>query len=94
MRMYSFERLVYLGDAKFGVLVSRTGLSQSEKTSTTAVRLALSVLELLLTKEECQTLSVYGRNKHKTAMDEKKTCFKMWERNDGVLGLFSAHCLG
>ena len=58
--------------AKFGVLVSRKGLSQSEKTSTTAVRLALSVLELLLTKEECQTLSVYGRNKHKTCSHGRK----------------------
>ncbi|XP_048246522.1 uncharacterized protein LOC125377413 [Haliotis rufescens] len=60
----------FLGDPRHGIKVSAERLRACEEASTNPVKLALSLLPLLITKEDCKTLSVKGEAPGKRAMDE------------------------
>lgn len=70
--VFIFTGLVFLGDAKYGVEVNKARLHLSIVASTNMDKLALNLLELLVTKEECANLSIYGQGKGKVAMVESK----------------------
>jgi len=60
-----FEELVFLGDAKFGVKMNKDELSRCEEHSCTPEKLALNILEYLVTPEDCRDMTVYGCGKRK-----------------------------
>ena len=62
--------LVYLGESLFGVKMTRKDLSSCMELSTKPEKLALNLLEFLLTAEECKNLTVYGYGKKNNSMDK------------------------
>ncbi|XP_060597881.1 uncharacterized protein LOC132751680 [Ruditapes philippinarum] len=66
------DELVYMGSPQYGIKVPSSRLSAIEKASSSAGKLALGLLELVINKEECSTLSIYGQSKGKIAMDLNK----------------------
>ena len=65
----STSGLVYLGDAIYGVQMKKTNLERCIKHSSTPEKLASNLLEFLVTKEDCQDMTVYyGHGKAKKEM--------------------------
>lgn len=60
--------LVYLGDAIYGVQMKKMNLERCIKHSSTPEKLALNLLEFLVTKDDCQDMTVYGHGKMKKEM--------------------------
>jgi len=67
------EDLVYIGDSQYGIRVARQALERCEKTAKTPEKLALNLLEVVLTPEEISTCTLYGNTQHKKeAIEDKK----------------------
>ncbi|XP_060571870.1 uncharacterized protein LOC132730040 [Ruditapes philippinarum] len=64
--------LVYMGSPQYGIRIPSAPLSAIEKACSSAGRLALGLLELIINKEECSSLSIYGQSKGKVPMDVNK----------------------
>lgn len=60
--------LVYLGEVKYGVQMKKEELSKCLELSSTPEKLALNLLEFLVTKEDCRDMTVYGHGKQKKEM--------------------------
>jgi hypothetical protein len=68
-----FTELVSLGESRFNVYVRKDLLLRARSTSKTATKFALSVVEFLLTAEECRKdLTMYGEGRGKMAVDANK----------------------
>jgi hypothetical protein len=59
---------VYLGEAKYGVQLRKEELNRCLEMRSTPEKLALNLLEFLVTKEDCQNMTVYGHGKLKREM--------------------------
>ena len=64
----STSGLVYLGDAMYGMQMKKANLERCIKHSSTPEKLALNLLEFLVTKEDCQDMTIYGHGKAKKEM--------------------------
>ncbi|XP_021364212.1 uncharacterized protein LOC110457321 [Mizuhopecten yessoensis] len=81
--------LSFLGNAKYGVKISSSVLARICKLSKTPEKLALNLIPVILTKEEIESVTVYGnRQFYKEPMDNRKreaikSCiFEVFPRND------------
>ncbi|XP_071947512.1 uncharacterized protein [Antedon mediterranea] len=69
----SLDDMTYLGNAKYGVKVERESLKRCEMFANNIEKLALSTLELVITKDQCYNkLTIYGHGKGNIQMDEAK----------------------
>ncbi|XP_021354859.1 uncharacterized protein LOC110451265 [Mizuhopecten yessoensis] len=65
--------LVYIGDSQYGIKVARQALERGEKSAKTTEKLALNLLEVVLTPDEITTCTMYGNTQHKKeAIEDKK----------------------
>lgn len=66
--------LVYLGEAQYSIKIKKDDLERCQKTAKIAEKLALNLVEYLLSPEELATVTVYGNVQHKKLpMAEEKT---------------------
>lgn len=63
--------MVYLGEARFGIRTPKERLDRA-RTAKNRNKYALNVLELLVSKEECANMTVYGEGHGKKAMPREK----------------------
>ena len=62
----TISELVYLGDARYGVMVNKSGLQRARACSKTVKKYTLNLVELVLTFSECKdNMTVYGEGKDK-----------------------------
>ncbi|XP_060601730.1 uncharacterized protein LOC132754982 [Ruditapes philippinarum] len=61
-----------MGSPQYGIRIPSARLSAIEKASSSAGKLALGLLELIINKEECSSLSIYEQSKGKVPMDVNK----------------------
>ncbi|XP_071943872.1 uncharacterized protein [Antedon mediterranea] len=67
------DEMMYMGDSKYGVRVSKRRMQQCQMFANSCDKLAKALLELLVTKEDCDKhLTIYGFAKGKNALDENK----------------------
>ena len=64
---------MYLGDSQFGIKVARESLTNVKACSKDITKMALNIIEFLVTPEECKNnLTMYGEGKGKTALEANK----------------------
>ena len=62
-----FADLLFVGSATYGIKMTSTDLSCCEEAGKTSCKLALNLLQMLVTPEECTNMTVYG-HKNKRAL--------------------------
>ncbi|XP_052097488.1 uncharacterized protein LOC127732489, partial [Mytilus californianus] len=63
------DALVCLGETRYGIKMKSADLARCEEQSQTAEKFVLNLLEYLVTKSDCQAMTVYGHGKNKREMD-------------------------
>ena len=58
-----FAELVYLGDARFGIKLWKNDLASCEENSISAKKFFLNLIEYLVSREDSNNLTGYGKGK-------------------------------
>lgn len=73
-----FSELAFVGDARYGISIRRTDLLRCRAGAKTAEKLALNLIEFVLSNEEIKTCTIYGNKQHnfKAISVDKKHAIK------------------
>ena len=68
-----FSELGYVGDAKYGIQINKKKLDMCRLAAKTPEKLALNLIEFMLSNEEIQNCTMYGNKQHnKQPISENK----------------------
>ena len=82
--------LVFVGEARFGVKMKAKDLQRCVESSNSAEKLALNLLEFLVSKDDCQEMTMYGHGKKKSMEPNLRRAIKCkfcWKLNSFVLSI-------
>ena len=68
---YFFSEMVYIGEAVFGVRTTEVKLDRA-RLARCRDKYARNILELLVSRDDCSNLTIYGEAKDKKAMGKEK----------------------
>ena len=71
-----FADLVFVGSATYGIKMTSCDLSRCKEAGLTSWKLALNLLQMLVSPRECQEITVYGHRNKQALSDNIRRVIK------------------